>query len=275
MKRLLAMLLSLALCLCALPALADDVCVLDAASAGAVTTDRSYVRVVCADAQGRVTVSVRSEDGSLIYEKDHGECSGAFRSDEIYLPLNSSRAAYALTLTAGQQVYDFAVVRCLPRMTGAAACSAGVPMAQITGSASRQSVTVIDMQAMDGMSISVPMHAGSLYTLGSVTFSVKDGKLTVSASLDSSAQAVLDSARVLVAVNALEAEQLESRSFSGITGTLNDPIDLHGEPYAIVYVKLAVSFDPGSAAPADAAVSNDQQSLWQLIDRTTINEALG
>lgn len=275
MKRLIALLLALCLSLCALPALAEDVCTLDAASPGTVYTDRSYVRVLCAEVSGDVTLSASDAQGSLIYQKAYGACVGSFRSDDLYLPLNGSETVYTITLAEGGQEHSFTVVRRMPRLSGNTACSVGLPLSSVTGRDSWQSVTVLDLRSLEGSALTMPLQASGSYTLGTVTFSVSGGQLTVSAAVSDGIDGAIDSARVYVAANALEAQQLGGKSFSGLTGSLDSEISVAGLDYAVVYVKLTVSFDPADVPAAPKVTQPGQTELWQVMENSTINEAVG
>lgn len=275
MKRLFALLMAAALLLTAVPALAEDVFTLDAASAAQISTDRSFVRVTSAAAHGTVIVEVRDADSNLIYQKNYGEYSGPFRSDELYLPLYGAETVYTVTLTAGDQVSSHTVVRKMPRLTGNTACAAGLPLSVVTGRNSWQSVTVIDLRASEGRTIVMPMLASGSYSLGTVSFTVSGGRVTAQAEISGGIDGTIDSARVYAAANALEAQQLGSRSFSGASGTLGQAISLNGADYAVMYVQLSVSFDPTGVPAAVPASQPGQSDLWQIVNSTTINEAVG
>lgn len=275
MKRAPVLLLILLLLALALPALADDVCTLDTAGDAQVSTDRSYIRVTCPEVAGDVSVSARDGAGNLVYQKDYGQCSGAFRSDDLYLALNGSKTVYIVTLDVDGAEHRFTVTRTMPRLQGNSACSAGLPLSEITGRDAWQSATVIDLHAAEGSTLTMPLQASGAYTLGEVLFSVSGGTLTVHAALDKAIDGTIDSASVYAAVNALEASQLGARSYGGASGALDKAIDLHGADYAVVYVALTVSFDPADAPAIDRSARPGQQELWQIIDSTTINEAVG
>lgn len=272
MKQLFAVLM--AACLLFACALAEDVCTLDPSADASVSTDRGYLRVTCPSVDGGVTLSVRDPGGALVFQKDYGHVSGTFRSDDVYLPLVPGNPAYTVTLTAGDAVYTSQVLRCMPRLTGCAACSAGVPLAEITGRDVWQSATVIDLFAAEGTTQSFPLLASNAYTIGTVDFSVSAGQLTVSPRITPGLDAVIDRTHILVATNALDASLLASRNFPGLTALPDIPLDLSFCDYAVVYVNLTVSFDP-AAVPGVSPAPFGQDILWEIVNNNTVNEAVG
>ena len=281
MKRLLAFFLSLALILCLTSGFAaEDVFTVDAAQAAGsapLSTDRSYLRVTCdLPAEAEVTLSVADDQGNLVYQRDHGLCSGRFRSEDVYLRLTASQTIYHITLWAGDLSYSFPILRVMPRLTGNAACSVGLPLSILTGSDTWKSATLLDVAALSTARepLTVPLHASGAYEIGAVTFSTDGRSLTVTAHLDGSINGSVEKATVYVATTALEAQQLGRKNFHGPTGTLNAPIDLMSAPYVAVYVSLTVSFDP-TAAPSPEVLLEGQEELWELMQTVTANEALG
>ena len=274
MRRVLLMILALA-CLI-FPAYAEDVQTVDASLSSSVSMDENYLRVTCPlDGEQSVMVIVTDERGNPQYQRDYGACSGVFRSEEIFLRLDGGQTTYNVTVQAGEQTYAFTVERVMPRMTGNAACSAGYPLSSLNGSGSWQSATILDVAALEGSSMTVPMHASGAYTLGTVTFSVSGGQLKVTADITGGIDGSIDKAAVYVATNALQAQQLRGRNFSGLTGKLNEKIDLGGTPYAAVLVDLTVSFDPSGVPGSPDAQQSEQEQLWMLMQQSTANEAVG
>ena len=274
MRRVFLMLAALA-CLI-FPACAEDTRMVDASTTTSVTTDASYLRVTCPiDGEQPVTVIVTDAWGNPQYQRDYGLNSGYFRSGDIYLPLDGGRTTYSVTVQAGDMNYAFTVDRVMPRLTGNAACAAGYPLSWLNGSGSWQSATIVDVNALNGTSLTVPMHASGAYTLGTVTFSVSGGQLTVSANLSGGIDGSIDGATVYVATNALQARSLGTRSFSGSSGRLGDRIDLGDTPYAAVLVQLTVSFDPSGVPGSPDALQVGQELLWNQMQQATANEAVG
>lgn len=270
-------------------ALADDAFVVESAMDAAdhaydesyikanLTTDRSYLRVnAYLEAEVSVNLSVTDAYGGLVYQRDYGVCSGSFRSEDIYLKLDSSPTIYQITMAAGDHTYTFPVYRVMPRLEDVAACSAGYPLGNITGNNSWRSATLIDVASLEGSSMTVPLCAGGAYTIGTVTFSVSGGSLTVYASIDGSIDGSIDSASVYVATTALEAQGLDTKNFTGIRGGgLNSSVDLNGASFAAVYVKMKVSFDPTDVPGSPEACLAGQDSIWQSMLNETPNEAVG
>lgn len=273
LKRLIP-LLALALCL-AFPALAEDVRTVDAAAASTVECPESYLRVTCTLAEeGQVTVTVTDAAGGLYHQRDYGLCSGSFRSEDVYLRLDGAQTTYTVTVQAGATAYVFTVKRVMPRLTGVSACSAGYSLSRLTGSGSGRTATLLNISSLEGSSLSVPLIASGEYKLGTVTFSVSGGSLTVSASIDGGIDGTIDSGKVYVATDAAAAKTLGTRSFGGSTAGLNERVSLGGSSYAAVFVKLTVSFDPTNVPSGSSSVSG-QEDLWVLMQNASDDEANG
>lgn len=241
-----------------------------------LTTSCSYVSVSCyLDAEAQVTVCVSGPDGGTVYQRDYGLCSGDFRTEDIYLKLQGSETIYQVCLTAGDSAYSFPIRRIMARLKGNAACAVGYPLDALNGQGGWKSVTILDIAAMEGGSMTVPLHASGAYTLGTVTFSVQGGQLTVSAALDGQVDGSIDQADVQVATTALSAQTLDSRQFTGASGTLDMPMDLGGAAYAAVLVRLTVSFDPAGVPASPQVTLDGQDALWQRMLTETPNEAVG
>ena len=277
MKRvILTFLMMLALACLTVPALADDVLKVDASVETSVSMDENYLRVTCPlDGEQQVTVTVTDGRGNPQYQRDYGACSGTFRSEDIYLRLDGSRTTYGVTVQVGSATYAFSVERVMPYLLGNEACSTGYPLSNLTGSHSWQSATILDVAGLEGSSLTVPMHASGAYELGTVTFSIKDGKLKVTADMAKGIDGRIDSSKIYVATNALQAQQLGNRRFNGLTCLLDDRVDLGGTPYAAVLVQLTVSFDPSNAPGCSGDAEDGQEQLWMLMQQFTANEAIG
>ena len=274
MRRVFLMILALA-CLI-FPAYAEDVKTVDASAVSSVSMDENYLRVTCPiDGEQPVTVTITDAWGNPYRQKYYDMCSGIFRSEDFYLELGGSETAYHVTVQAGEAVYGFKVNRVMPRLTGNAACAAGYPLASLSGSGSWQSATIVDVAALEGSSMTMPMHASGAYTLGTVTFSVSGGQLKVSADISAGIDGSIDGATVYVATNALQAQTLGNRRFSGLSGRLGESIDLGGTPYAAVLVQLTVSFDPSGVPGSPDTLQSGQEQLWMLMQQGTANEAVG
>lgn len=133
MKRVLILfLLTLVLGLSVSPAVAEEVFGLSEAvfaspnvwdasyRAANLTTSASYVNFSCTlPYEGAVSLSITQEaTGTLVYSRDYGVVSGAFRSEDIYLKLESSTTTYQVQLNCGEQSYCFPIDRVMARLEG-------------------------------------------------------------------------------------------------------------------------------------------------------------
>lgn len=274
MRRVFLMIMALA-CLI-FPAYADDVRTVDISSQTSVSMDESYLRVTWPlDGEQQVMVIVTDARGTPQYQRDYGVCSGTFRSEDIYLRLDGGETTYQVTVRAGDTSRSLNVRRVMPRLTGNEACSVGYPLSRLTGARTWQSATILDIAELEGSSLTVPLHASGAYAIGTVTFSVSGGKLKVTAEIDRGVDGSIDSSKVYVATSALEAEKLGDRKFTGIKARLNDRIDLGGTPYAAVLVQMTVSFNPSGVPGSPETLMDGQEELWELMQDTTANEAVG
>ena len=69
------------------------------------------------DTDSRVTMTIRDEWGSTVYQRDYGVCSGMFESEEVYLPQIGAQTTYRVTLSTDSGENSFTVVRVAPRLT--------------------------------------------------------------------------------------------------------------------------------------------------------------
>lgn len=281
MRKRLRMLLLFLLCLSltGAPAMAEDVCVVeDALTVSRITTDASYLRVLCTltDASA-VTLTVRDEWNTLIYQRNYGTCSGSFRSGDIHLPLQGGGCEYAVTLTLGDGAHTFTVVRQMPRLTDSSVYAGGATLRQLVDGSSHKYAVVLDLHALDQETFTAPLLSDGMQ-LGEVYFSVLDGTLTVSAQL--TADGRIDRANVYIATDALTAQTLGTNRFCGTKTRLDRTIDLGDAPYAAVMVQMTVTYDP-TTAQAYTMDRADEEALsvlltnWQLMQLVTANEAVG
>lgn len=281
MRKLFRMLiLFLMLCLLSVPAaLAEDVCtVQDASAASHVTTECAYLRVQYPlEGESNVTLTVYDEWGYLIYQRNYGLCSGAFRSGDVHLPLDGESCDYTVTLTTDSGEYVFTVTREMAMITDSAVYAGGATLRELVGGSSRKYALVLDLHEMNGQTLTVPMLASGMQ-VGEVTFSVQGGALTASASL--TAQGQIDKANVYIASDALTAQTLGTNHFSGIKTRLDRATDLENAPYAAVMVQLTVTYDPAGAkafrmGKAEEEAYEELLENWQLMQMLTANEAVG
>lgn len=196
--------------LAAFPALAEDVYYADASQGGSVTSDKGYLSVSCPlDTDSRVTMTIRDEWGSTVYQRDYGVCSGMFESEEVYLPQIGAQTTYRVTLSTDSGENSFTVVRVAPRLTDSNVTTAGLPLSDISGVSSPKKAILLDLSALNNqLPMVVPMVSGDVQ-LGCVTFTVRNGQLSVSAEL--TVDGTIDHAAVYVAKSALSAQTLGTR----------------------------------------------------------------
>lgn len=276
LMRLIFLLLSALVLACPGPAaLAEDVYTVDASANDRCTMAGSYLRVTCPlEGECRVTVMVRDAWGSVIYQRDHGLCRGSFRSDEIYLPLSGDSAVYTVTVEAGGASRTLRVTRTRPLVTDSGVYAAGLPLSDITGGRSNKQAVILCPEEIAREPLTVPLVSGA-YTLGTLTFRMRDGVLTAEPEL--LVPGSIDKATVYVARDAVTAMTLGSSRFTGEKLRKSLSVDLTGVSCAAVMVQLTVSYDASAAVPCrtDEALLEMQQALWLRMLTTTANEAVG
>ncbi len=280
MRRMIRMLSLFLMLILLLPAaLAEDVCVVkDAASVTGVTTDCAYLRVQYPlPGTTNVTLTVRDVWGSLIYQRNYGECSGNFRSRDIHLPASGERCEYIVTLSTDLGEVSFTVTREQPMITDTAVYAGGLTLEEMVGGSPYKYAVVLDLYDLEGETAVAPLLAGGM-EIGEVFFSVLDGNLTVHAEL--CVEGVIDKANVYVATDAITARSLGGSRFTGIKTKLGREIRLGDAPYAAVMVQLTVTYDPANAAPFRMG-ENEREAWvqllesWSLMQMMTANEANG
>lgn len=279
MRRMILILLTLLLALSAAPALAEDVCtVRDALQAADLITECSYIHLrFDLEAESCVTISVRDAWGGLIYQRDYGMKSGAFRSGDIHLPLEGERSEYRVSIRTDAGEHSFVVTREMAMLTDSAVYAGGLTLKEMVDGSRRKYAVVLDMDAMNEETSIAPMLAGGMQ-VGEVYFSVLDGELTVSAVL--TAEGTIDKATVYIAADAITAQTLGASRFTGVKTRLDRTIDLGDTPYAAVMVQLTVTYDPATAQAWEMTreaekVYEELLEDWELMQMMTANEAVG
>ncbi len=278
LMRILSLCLIFALLLPA-AAFAEDVCVVkDASAVSSVTTDCAYLRVQYPlPGATNVTLTVRDVWGSLIYQRNYGECSGTFRSRDVHLPADGESCDYIVTLTTDAGDVSFTVTREQPMLTDTAVYAGGLTLEEMVGGSPYKYAVVLDLCAMEGQTAVAPMMAAGMQ-IGEVYFTVIEGSLTVSASLF--VEGAIDKANVYIAGDAITAGSLGSSRFPGVKTKLDREIRLGGSPYAAVMVQLTVTYDPANARPFRMGEAEQEAWLqlvedWSLMQMMTANEAVG
>ena len=278
LKRILSLFLIFALLL-TVPALAEDVCVVkDASTVSRVTTARPYLRVQYPlPGETSVTLTVCDVWGSLIYQRDYGLCSGTFRSRDVHLPADGESCDYIVTLSTGLGDVCFTVTREQPMLTDTAVYAGGLTLEEMVGGSPYKYAVVLDMYELEGSTAVAPMMASGMQ-IGEVYFTVRDGRLTVSAGLF--VEGVIDKANVYIATDAITAQSFGTSRFSGMKTKLDRAIRLGDAPYAAVMVQLTVTYDPANALPFRMGEGEQEAYMlllenWQLMQLTTASEAVG
>ena len=258
------------------PALAYDAATLDIASCQYLETDRSYVRITCPlQDYEDVLITILDAGGSPVYQRSYADRDGLFRSDDIYLRLDGTQTRYRARVECTSGVYEADIVRLVERLENNTACTAGLSLGNLTGKSSWLSCTVLDLAALREHPETWPVRASNRYALGSVTFTLSDGRLTASFSAPEGAQCRLSASSVEIALTAVDAQALGTKRFHGVRTSLDTPSDVDGASYVAILVQLTVSYDTGGLSecpPSDAA---GQAARWESMQHATEAESNG
>ena len=248
----------------------DAVYVLPIEETRLVETDCCYLRITCPlSEEGSVTVSISDAKGQTVYQRVTPDCEGTFRSESIYLKLEGSETEYHVSLTAGAASYDATVRRRIAKLENNTACSMGLPLSALTDDPSWVSVTLLDLDTLSLMPETYPVHASNACTLGSVTFSLEDGLLSAVYTPDSTCDVTVSSSLFCIAQTAVDARRLGSRSFHGLTGTLDDPLPAGHSGIVCVFLRLTVSYTPPAVPLQPETVLEGQEARWRrLVEET-------
>lgn len=253
--RILWLLAALALlCACAS---AEDMAVIDAATAGTVVMTEPYFTVSC-PAEGIVTMTVSDDHGALCYERRALSDDGLFVSDAVYLPLQEGNTAYTVEITSESGTWSFSLVRTMGYLSGLHASAGTYPFAAAAGRPSDERIMLV--AAVDGTR-SFPLVAGSAWEVGTVICTVEDGQLTVSVQLNEGVTG--GDADVEVALHAYEIAGLTDAGNGIRCAAAGEPIDLENAGAVAVWVGMTVSFNPALCLNAPEDGPGDQDLLWR------------
>ncbi len=274
MRRMLTVLLLLLTM--AFPVYADDVCTVpDFTLAETIVTDCAYV-VVCGPLtqETDVIVNVQDQWGTLLNRRIYGTRSGQFRSGEIHLDMAGDHTDFYITVETGYDAWTFIVRREKSMLTDSSVYAAGMSLNDMMNGSRRKFCVLLDMNALNQERLIVPMISGGMQ-IGTVRFDVLDGTVTVSAEMLTAGE-ILRS-KVFVATDALTAQTFGSSHFTGTVYALNECISVGSTPYVALMVQLTAAYDGDGTYPwqPDAITVDEQLTLWQMMQMTTVNDTVG
>lgn len=263
-------LLALLLVLCACPVHAEDAYTFTIQDTPRVETDKNYIRISCPLEQpGDVTVTVTDNSGKIVYQRYSPSCVDLFRSEEIYLRRDSSPSSYTVEVTAGQITYRSEIVCKSARLENNTGCTAGYPLKSLSGKKGWLSVTLLDIPSLEASSETYPVHVSNAYTLGSVTFSVRNGNLRATYNPPDASDVSVTSSSVDVALTSVDAKALNTGSFHGIRSSLDTDIPLGGADVVCVLVQLKVSYTPDGLPASPEIRQPRQEERWERMKNAT------
>jgi len=283
MKRLLCILLAVAMLGCLSPAAAEDFFTIDVdvLDLDSLNSDDYVARALSASTQGvrvRKWISQSSElaapvrltltqmdSRTILFDKDYGLQSGTFDSGVIYLPYVDDRTIpYLVTLYVGDYVYAMPFMHLQPRLHGNSACTSGVRLRDVgvfLGSDWLMG-TMVDLAAMGGSGrMRVDVCASNSYVIGYADITLSGGALRVELAFNADAQVEVSDYSLYVAADcAAFADGWHGPSYS-----VGEWIDVSGASSALVCLTMQVSYSP-SGLPGfiyDSAGVQRQLQLWQ------------
>ena len=274
MQRQICCLLILLCLLISFPVRADDVFSVTPASMDQAETDRDYIRISC-PAEGSLCLTITNNNGQTVYQRFYTDCDETFQSEDIYLRLENEKTDYTVTVDSGKDSYVCHVIRKPARLENSKACSSGLSLKTVTGKKNWLSVTVLDVSELKKESETYPIYASQAYTLGSVTFSLNQGKLTASLSLPEDCACELVSSSMDVALTAVDAQNLGTKTFHGLHTTAGTPVNVGDADYVCVLLQLRVSYNPDGLPEGSAGNSQEQKTRWENMQQDTRNDSNG
>ncbi|MBR6029323.1 MAG: hypothetical protein IKP40_09555 [Clostridia bacterium] len=269
-------LLLLALTLLPWPVLAQEALTVDMDGSGVLTTDTGYICVIASlDAPGPVVLSVYDGTGGLAFQRAWTECGSQVRSDSIYLALSGAETLYTVTLQTQSSLRSREVRRVSPRLTGCSACSCGCPLELLSGMGSWATVTMLDLNALRQAPMTVALHAGGAYMVGTATFRLLENCLYVSVQTVPGSDVTLEEAEAQVALTSVDARSLGRRDYTGLRVGLGSPLEVSDAPFAAVYLRLTVSFSPVGLPQLSGDELVGQRYLWEQMLNYTASASNG
>jgi len=209
----------------------------------------------------RLTLT-RMDTKALLFDKDYGYQSGTFDSGVIYLPyVSGSTIPYLVTLYVGDYVYALPFMHMQRRMESNGACTAGVRLRDLDPAQSSDWLmgTMVDLDELrQSGGRTVEVCASNSYVIGTAYISLNGSTLNVSLHFDASAGVTLEDADLYVVTDGHYLKDARGRSLSA-------GADVSGAEWALVYLPMAVSYDPAGlpSFQYDWNEASAQQQLWK------------
>ena len=250
-----------------------------------LTAATQYIRVTCDvgdETQGITLTVTRKTDGKTVHQKNYGNRSGAFRSDEVYLKYaGSGTVGYDITLTAGDRQWRFPFYRELMTLSHNTACSYGVRIRDAAPGVTKgwPMATVVDLK---GGSLSVPLCASDQYVIGTVEIRISGDQLTVSAKPREDIGLTVHSQRVYAIIDPGTLTGLDDGALGNQVAfkpgkSISISKDLGGSRYVALYLAMEVSYDPNGLKTFsyDPGSVSDQLFMWRQLQEAGGLEAVG
>lgn len=267
--------------------LSDDSYIADHLSAGT-----QYIRLTYAlSEQAHVVVSVVREDtGAAVHEKDYGQVSGTFRSDDIYLKYTGSETTkYNITVAIGDAKYKFPFQRQLMLLKNNTACTYGVRIKNLDKRLTDgwTMVTLLDLDevaALPGSTKRIDLCASNMYVIGTVSVRVRDDALRVSMQLDEDNKFEISHQSLYLITNLSDWTSVNPKQMSqpqyeiGVDISLSQ--ELPGVRYLVMYLPMTLTYDPNGLDRFSYDLKNNpdlqhQLEIWDAMETLETEQAVG
>ena len=204
---------------------------------------------------------------TLVFDKDYGHQSGLFDSGDLYLPyLGNGTVPYLVTLYVGDMVYAIPFMQLQARLYNNGACTYGAHLYDYAAYLGQDWLmgTMLDLNALRAQGyMAVDVCASNCYLVGQADIYYHDGRISVTLSLNPSANVELNSLSIHVNT---DCAALGSAA-DGPAYAPGEWIPVGDAASALLYMPMTLSYDPSGLSTCGYDLSHgflrQQLELWQ------------
>lgn len=237
-----------------------------------------YIRVTYAlSGASQVKLSVvRADTGTVVLQKNYGQKSGLFKSDDIYLKYSGSgTVAYTITLSVNNTNYTFPFYRKLMVLKNNTACTFGVRIKSLDKSLTDAwtMATPLDLEAIaatPGGTQRINLCASNMYVIGTVSVRIRDGVLRVSMQLEDEEDGKFEIAdqHLYLITSPAQWDTLDPKRTAlpeyeiGVDIPLSE--ELSGVRYVVLYLPMKLTYDPNGLSRFGYDTKQDPELIQEL-----------
>ncbi len=222
---------------------------------------------------------VQTSSGNVVLDKNYGQKSGTFRSEDIYLKFSSSSTIqYTVFLTVGQDTYTVPFYRRLMVLKNNTACTFGVRIKQLNKRLTdawpmATPLDLTEIAALPGGIKRIDLCASNMYVIGTVTVRVRDDKLRISLQLmededaDERSFQIAEQHLFLITSpsewNSLDPQRLAENAYEiGVDIDLTE--SLPNVQYVVLYLPVKLTYDPNGLSRFEYNQKENPELIRQL-----------